>query len=92
MELSLAEYQERAGELEERLSLLSDAETEAAKRLHWLEDEYQKAEADMRQIIRYSHIEKLTEEVADVFIKRIYVYKGKRVEIEWNFCVDRGSS
>lgn len=92
MELSLAEYQERAGELEERLSLLSDAETEAAKRLHWLEDEYQKAEADMRQIIRYSHIEKLTEEVADVFIKRIYVYKGRKIEIEWNFCVDRGSS
>ena len=46
----------------------------------------------MRQIIRYSHIEKLTEEVADVFIKRIYVYKGRKIEIEWNCCVDRGSS
>ena len=91
-EISLAEYQKRAGELEERLSFLADAETEAAKRLHSLEDEYQKAEADMRQIIRYSHIEKLTEEVADVFIKRIYVYTGRKVEIEWDFSIDRESS
>ena len=46
----------------------------------------------MRQIIRYSHIEKLTEEVADVFIKRIYVYTGRKVEIEWDFSIDRESS
>ena len=57
-----------------------------------MEDECRKAETDMKQIIRYSHIEKLTQEVADVFIKRVYVYKGKRVEIEWNFYVDRRSS
>ena len=91
-DLSLAEYRKRAGELEERLSFLSVAEAESIERLNGLEDECRKAETDMKQIIRYSHIEKLTQEVADVFIKRIYVYKGNRVEIEWNFCVDRGSS
>lgn len=40
----------------------------------------------MKQIIRYSHIEVLTQEIVDVFIKKICAYKGKRVEIEWNFC------
>lgn len=90
--LPLAEYRKRAGELEERLSFLSVAEAESIERLHGLEGEYQKAEMDMKLIIRYSHIEKLTQEVADVFIKRVYVYKGKRVEIEWNFYVDRRSS
>ena len=39
----------------------------------------------MKQIIRYAHIEKLTQEVVDTFIKKIYVNRDKRVEIEWNF-------
>ena len=46
----------------------------------------------MRQIIRYSHIEELTQEVVDTFIKKVYAYKDKRVEIEWNFSMDRGIS
>ena len=44
----------------------------------------------MRQIIRYSHIEELTQEVADTFIKKVYAYKDKRVEIEWNFSMNCG--
>ena len=50
-----------------------------------MKSEYQKAEADMKQIIRYSHIEELTQEVVDTFIRRVYAYKDKRIEIEWNF-------
>ena len=50
-----------------------------------LEAEYEKLEEDMKQVIRYSHMEKLTQELVDVFIKKIYVYRDKRVEIEWNF-------
>ena len=46
----------------------------------------------MKQIIRYSHIEELTQEVVDTFIRRVYAYKDKRVEIEWNFSVDQGVS
>lgn len=52
-----------------------------------LEAEYEKLEEDMKQVIRYSHMEKLTQELVDVFIKKIYVYRDKRVEIEWNFRV-----
>ena len=39
----------------------------------------------MKQVIRNSHLEKLTQEVVDTFLRKIYVYNGKRVEIEWNF-------
>lgn len=89
--LSVAEYQRRAKELTERLSSLSVAEEETAERLSELEREYQKAEEDMKQIIRYSHLEELTQEVVDTFIKRVYAFKDKRVEIEWNFSVDNAA-
>lgn len=64
------------------------AENGAAEKLERLEREYQKAEEDMKQVIRYSHLEKLTQEVVDTFIRKVFVYKGKRVEIEWNFRMD----
>lgn len=50
-----------------------------------LKDEWERLQADMKQIIRYSHMEELTQELVDTFIKKIRVYKDKRVEIEWNF-------
>ncbi len=53
--------------------------------LRSIEEDYQKIEENMKQIIRYSHMEELTEELLDTFVKQIYVYKDKRVEIEWNF-------
>lgn len=83
--LPVAEYQKKAKEFSEKVSSLSVAENEAAEKLAGLENEYQKAEEDMKQIIRYSHIEELTQEVVDAFIKKVYAYKDKRVEIEWNF-------
>jgi len=84
-ELSGASYREHADELAVRISELSAKELEAVGELSRLEEEYRKPEEDMKQIIRYSHMEKLTQEIVDVFIKKIYVYKGKRIEIEWNF-------
>ena len=75
----------------EKLSSLSVLEEEAIEKLSRLENESQKAEEDMKQIIRYSHIEELTQEVVDTFIKKVYAYKDKRVEIEWNFRVDQGN-
>lgn len=92
MKLPLAEYRRKAKELTENLSFLSVTEKEAAEKLAGLENEYQKAEEDMKQIIRYSHIGELTQEVVDAFIKRVYAFKGKRVEIEWNFSADQGIS
>ena len=53
--------------------------------LEQLREEYRRAEEDKKQVIRYSHLEMLTQEVVDVFIKKIHVYKDKRVEIMWNF-------
>lgn len=87
-EISVVEYQKKAKELTERMSSLSVEEDGAAEKLEKLEKEYQKAEEDMKQIIRYSHIEELTQEVVDTFIGKVFVYKGKRVEIEWNFSMD----
>ena len=46
----------------------------------------------MKQKNRYSHIEELTQEVVDTFIRRVYAYKDKRIEIEWNFSMDCGVS
>ena len=60
---------------------IHDREEELLK----LEAENEGMEEDMRQVIRYSHMEKLTQELVDVFTKKIYVYRDKRVEIEWNF-------
>ena len=85
-------YQKRAGELTERLSSLFIKKDEETMKLAALESEYQKAEEDMKQIIRYSHIEELTQEIVDTFIKKVYAYKDKRIEIEWNFSMDCGVS
>lgn len=90
--ISSEEYQKRSNELTERLSSLSVKESDTAGKLSVLESEYQKAEADMKQIIRYSHIEELTQEVVDTFIRKVYAYKDKRIEIEWNFSMDCGVS
>ncbi len=89
-ELGAEEYRRRAEALAERFVSLSVKETDAAKKLDELQNEYQKAEEDMRQIIRYSHIEELTQEVVNTFIKKVYAYKDKRVEIEWNFSMNCG--
>ena len=91
-ELSAVEYQNNSEELTERLSSLSVLEEETAEKLAGFEEEYRKTEEDMRQIIRYSHIEVLTQEIVDTFIKKVYAYKDKRIEIEWNFSVDKEDS
>lgn len=59
--------------------------TECRVREKQLQEECCRTEGDMKQIIRYSHLEVLTQEVVDTFIKKIYVFKDKRVGIEWNF-------
>ncbi|MCM1162257.1 MAG: recombinase family protein [Roseburia sp.] len=84
-EIEEAIYRRSAVELTEQYTSLSVKSDKASAKLAELESEYQKAEKDMKQIIQYSHIEVLTQEVVDTFIKKIYVYKGKRAEIEWNF-------
>lgn len=79
-------YRKRADCIREQIASLSAEEVKHGKELEQLREEYRRREEDMKQIIRYSHLEVLTQEVVDTFVKKIYVYKGKRVEIEWNFC------
>lgn len=50
-----------------------------------LTKEYHRPKQDMKEIIRFSQMEKLTQEAVDVFIKKVIIYKDKRVEIEWNY-------
>lgn len=70
-QLGGAEYRKRAGELAERLSSL--------------ESGYRNAEEDMKRLIRCLHPDELTQELVDAFIRKVYVYKDKRIEIEWDF-------
>lgn len=87
-EFSEEEYQKKVKEIENKKHLLSENLEEMILKLEKLEEEYRETEADMKQIIRCSYIEKLTREIVDIFIKKIYVYKDKRVEVEWNFRMD----
>ena len=78
-------YRQKADGIIEQIVSLSAEEENMGKKLEQLREEYRRTEEDMKQVIRYSHLETLTQEVADIFIKKIYVYKDKRVEIVWNF-------
>lgn len=80
-----ASYRQKADGIKEQVALLAAEEETCGKELERLREEYRRAEEDMKQVIRYSHLEVLTQEVVDIFIKKIYVYKDKRVEIMWNF-------
>ena len=50
-----------------------------------LTEEYNQPKQDIKEIIRFSQMEKLTQEAVDVFIKKVTIYRDKRVEIEWNY-------
>ena len=79
------EYRKEADRLEQQTVLLGRQIHDGEEEILKLEEECERLEADMKQVIRYSHMEKLTQELVDTFVKKVYVYKDKRVEIEWNF-------
>lgn len=83
--MDVVSYRDKAEELTEQKYLLSVRERELLEEFEGISEEFRKTEEDMRQIIRFSRMDKLTQEAVDIFIKRIYVYRDKRVEIEWNF-------
>lgn len=78
-------YRREADGLDQQGDLLKRQIHEGEEEISKLEEECERLEADMKQVIRYSHMEKLSQELVDIFIKKIYVYRDKRVEIEWNF-------
>lgn len=79
------EYRKEADEAANGTVSLSVQIKNCQEEIRTLRDEQERLQADMKQIIRYSHMEELTQELVDSFIKKIRVYKDKRVEIEWNF-------
>lgn len=84
-QITAVEYRRQSDELSEQIVKMAACIQESEQKYNQLEKEYHQRKQEMKQIIRYSNLEELTQEVVDVFIKRIYVYKNKRVEIEWNF-------
>ncbi len=83
--LTAASYRQKADDMKEQISRLSAEAERKEEELEQFWEAHGKVTEDMRQIIRYSHVETLTQEVVDIFIKKIYVYKDKRVEIVWSF-------
>ena len=84
-EIRVEEYKKRTGELGERLDFIDGKVEEDMGKLTELEKEWRKMEDDMEQVVRYAHVEELTQEVVEVFVRRVYVYRDKRVEVEWAF-------
>lgn len=78
-------YRDRADQLTEQMGELLGKIRAIEAENDKIGEDASKNKQDMKQIIRYSHLEELTQEVVDVFIKKATVYKGKRMEIEWNF-------
>lgn len=87
-DLTAGEYQSRKTEDQNELQELSDREKQVQQEILEKESGLGKLEKDMKSVIRNLHIEKLTKEVVETFIKKITVYGGRRYEIEWNFSVD----
>lgn len=79
------EYRRKTDSLEEQLAALSVEIKSRREELRVVEENNRRIEEDMKQIIRYSHMEELTEELLEAFVKKIHVYKDKSVEIEWTF-------
>ena len=64
---------------------LSDQVDKAEAEYERLKEEEDKNKQDMKQIICDSRVNELTQDVVGIFIKKVKAYKGKRVEIEWNY-------
>lgn len=84
-EMEVEEYQKELEEKELQIQGFSCKMKEYEADYAQLEEEYNHPKMDMKQIIRFSKMGRLTQEMVDTFIKRVTVYRGKKVEIEWAF-------
>lgn len=83
--MTAEKYMQASEDSERKTKALIEKIENLNDKLNQNEEEYYKGADDLKQVIRYSHIDKLTQEVVDTFIKAIYVYHDKTVEIEWQF-------
>ena len=84
-EITAAEYTERKAETEKQIAGWKEKESVKWEEYYAYQDEMSRLESDMKSIIRFSHIEKLTKEVVETFIDKVYLYRDKRIEIVWKF-------
>lgn len=84
-QIGAGEYRSRADEIDLQMQELSCKIEEAELAFSRLTEEYRRPKQDMKEIIRFSQMEKLTQKMVDVFIKKVIIYRDKRVEIEWNY-------
>lgn len=84
-QIEAGEYRSRADGIALQMQELSRKIEETELAFSRLTEEYNQPKQDMKEIIRFSQMEKLTQEAVDVFIKKVIIYRDKRVEIEWNY-------
>lgn len=84
-QIGAGEYRSRADgialQMQELTCKIEETELEWSR----LTEEYHRPKQNMREIIRFSRMERLTQEVVDAFIKKVTIYRDRRVEIEWNY-------
>ena len=84
-QIEAGEYRSRADGIALQMEELSCKIEEAELAFGRFTEEYNRPKQDIKEIIRFSQMEKLTQEAVDVFIKKVIIYRDKRVEIEWNY-------
>ena len=83
--LTPEEYRREADRLEEQADVLNRQSHDGKEGLLRPEEEGEWIGLDGKRVVRDFHMEKLTQDLVNIFMKKIYVYKDRRVEIEWNF-------
>ncbi|MCM1194105.1 MAG: recombinase family protein [Acetatifactor muris] len=86
-QMGVADYRSRADGIALQMQELTRKIEKAEQELARLTEEYHRPKQDMKDIIRFAEMKELTQEMVDVFIKKVTVYKGRRVEIEWNYAL-----
>lgn len=83
--LDAEEYRLQADKIDRRIGELSRKREDAEKRYEHEAEMSLKVKADIKQIMRFSHLDKLIREAADIFVGKVTLYRDKRVEIEWKY-------
>ena len=84
-QISAEEYRRDADLMDKQMQELKKRQGEAEEKYEWAEERGRRNQDVMKQIIRFSHLEDLTPEAVEAFIKKVMLHGDKRVEIEWNF-------
>ena len=84
-EIDLDLYRAGKDTIEKRCYTLNKEIEFLEDRAKYLTKLYEYVKSNSINVLRYIGSTELTCELADIFISRVIVHKGQRVEIEWNF-------